>query len=264
MRIFLPKYYLFVVIMGMMMSFAHAKTAPFSKDTLSHRPNKNYLSSELLATFIQVEGEVSQREIEQLRTELDEFVVYLKRKQEKYRSEKRFLSFFFYKVHRQFLKHYEPHTTLYNLLEDGKYDCVTGSALYALLLDALAIPYQVQEFPYHVYLMVPTEDQDTIMIESTDPQYGFVTDAAEQAQRYSFYSQTNQPATDTHFQYDFAIGGSIGLTELAGLSYFNEAVEHYNRHEFPQAMQLLQKASHLYASPRTEAFRSLVMSLSQK
>ena len=262
MNIFSSKYYLLITVSYFFVICTSITAFSRPGGALTDSPGKNYLSSELLAAFIQVEGEVAQHEINQHLTELNAFVINMRRKQEKYRSERRFLSYFFYKVHRQFLKRYQSHTTMYELLEEGNYDCVTGSALYALLLDALDIPYRVHEFPYHVYLTATTSNQDTIMIESTDPQYGLVTDADEQAERYRHYSRVTD--TEAYYQYDFTIQERIGLTELAGLSYFNEAVEHYNNQEFQQATQLLRQANRWYRSPRTEAFEALISSLSQK
>ena len=218
------------------------------------------LSKELLATLIRVEGEVDQQEIDQYHQQLTEFLSRLRRKQQKYKSERRFLSYFFYKVHRQFLKHYRAHTTLYDLMEKGDYDCVTGSALYALLLDGLGFTYQIHEFPYHVYLTVTTADQDTLLIESTDPLAGFVSDATEQKKRFDHYSQHPQDA-NAGYQYSFTIQENIGLVELAGLSYFNEAVAYYNHQEFQQALRWLRQAEHLYDSPRMEAFMRLVTNL---
>ena len=218
------------------------------------------VSHEMLAAFLQVDQEASEHVTEQQLRSLNVFVEELRNKRERYRSEARFLSFFFRKVHRKFLKRYQGHTTLYELLEQGSYDCVTGTALYALLLDALDIPYQVHEFPYHVYLTVTTSQGDTIMIESTDPQYGFVTDPGEQAKREQHYSEA---ATDesAEYQYGFTIRESIGLTKLAGLSYFNEAVDRYNQQQFQAARDLLRQASSLYDSPRMEAFARLMNGL---
>ncbi len=221
------------------------------------------LSREVLTIFAQVDEEATSSRIASQVNELNTFVEQLRRKQAKYRSEKRFLSYFFWKVHRQFLKNYRSHTTLYQLLEQGEYDCVTGTALYALLLHALDIPYQVHEFPYHVYLTVTTSKGETVMIESTDPQHGLVTNPREQAQRQQHYSQTDKATDQETYQYQFAIQEQIGLTELAGLSYFNEAVEYYNQKEFQQAAYLLRKAHRLYDSPRMDAFQNLLSRLAQ-
>ena len=263
MRISLSKNPLVLLLVACLLTTITTTTAfSYSGDPSDESRNERYLSRELLITFVRVDGQVSPNEIDRQVAELDAFVAQLRHKREKYRSEQRFLSYFFYKVHRRFLKRYQSHTTMRDLLEDGHYDCVTGSALYALLLDALDIPYQVHEFPYHVYLTVTPKDQDTIMIESTDPQYGLVIDTDEQAKRYRHYRQVSD--TDAYYQYDFTIQEDIGLTELAGLSYFNEAVEYYNKRELQQAKRLLQQATRLYASPRTAAFEALMASISQK
>ena len=230
--------------------------SPAIADNISPPPTT---SLRLLQLFIAVEGDVSAEKTTEYLSELDDFVAHLRRKQAKYASEKKFLSYLFYKVHRKYLKRYQDHTTLYELLERGRYDCVTGTALYALLLEALQINYQVQELPYHVYLNIYLTNGDTVLIESTDPQRGFVTRSSERQERLTQYaaSLTADPNTDA-YQYDFTIQESIGLTELAGLSYFNEAVAYYNQQQFQQAITLLQQATQLYSSQRMEAFRSLV------
>ena len=263
MRIFSSSYYLPILVLylfllsGSTIAFSHTNAPAVSL------PTEHYVSQEMFATLVQVEHAVEEAAIaHQLKT-LNAFVAQLHRKQKSFRSEKRFLSHLFYKVHRKFLKRYTSHTTLYELMEQGSYDCVTGSALYAMLLDALGIPYQVHEFPYHVYLTVTTSEGDTIMLESTDPQYGFVTSPTEQKKRFAHYSQPTTSPDAEHYQYDFTIRENISLTELAGLNYFNEAVEHYNNRDFQQATQLLRQADQLYASPRMKAFKNLIASLAQ-
>ena len=233
--------------------------APFSE--LPHR--EVALAKQAFTTLMRVEPKTTQADIDRQYDNLNEFLAHLRKKQQKYRSEKRFLSYFFYKVHRKFLKQYRPHTTFQELLEQGSYDCVTGTVLYALLLDALGISYQVEEFPFHVYLKVVTTKADTFMIESTDPQGGWVTSPAEQERRFAFYSQATEQEGEEYFRYDFTIAETINLSQLVGLSYFNEAVANYNQRNIQQAVRLLSQAERLYASPRTASFRALVSSVAQ-
>ncbi len=221
------------------------------------------LAKEVFTALMRVEPKTVQASINQQYDELNEFLAHLRKKQQKYRSEKRFLSYFFYKVHRKFLKQYRPHTTFPELLEQGSYDCVTGTALYALLLDALGISYQVSEFPFHVYLEVITTEADTFLIESTDPQGGWVTSPTEQKRRFAFYSQVSAQEEEAYFQYDFMIAETIDLFQLVGLSYFNEAVAHYNQRNIQRAVRLLTQAECWYASPRTASFKTLISSLAQ-
>ncbi len=221
------------------------------------------LAKQVLTALMRVEPAVVQADVDRQYEELNEFLAHLRKKQQRYRSEKRFLSYFFYKVHRKFLKQYRPHTTFHELLEEGSYDCVTGSALYALLLDALGISYQVSEFPFHVYLKVVTTKADTFLIESTDPQGGWITSPAEQERRFAFYSQEAEQEDEKYFQYDFTIAETINLSQLVGLSYFNEAVANYNQRNVQQAVRLLSQAERWYASPRTASFKALISSVAQ-
>ena len=224
---------------------------------------ESVLAKQEFNALMRVDPQAAQADIDRQYEELNEFLAHLRKKQQKYRSERRFLSYFFYKVHRKFLKQYRPHTTLHELLEQGSYDCVTGTALYALLLDALGISYQVSEFPFHVYLKVVTTKTDTFLIESTDPQGGWITNPAEQKRRFAFYSQATEQENEKYFQYNFTIAEVINLSQLVGLSYFNEAVVNYNQRNIRQAVRLLSQAERLYASPRTESFKALISSMAQ-
>ncbi len=221
------------------------------------------LAKQVFHALMRVESTTTQTDIDRQYDELNEFLAHLQKKQQKYRSEKRFLSYFFYKTHRKFLKRYRPHATFPELLEHGSYDCVTGTALYTLLLDALGVSYQVSEFPFHVYLSAITTEADTFLIESTDPQGGWITSPAEQKRRFAFYSQVTEQEDEAYFQYDFTIAETINLSQLVGLSYFNEAVANYNQRNIQQAVRLLSQAERWYASPRTESFKTLISAVAQ-
>lgn len=264
MKIFRFKFYFNFLAVFFLVSFNDLSAHnAFEKGFSKEQVQEATLSKQVFTALMRVEVQATQADIDRQYRELGEFLAHLQHKQSKYRSEKRFLAYFFYRVHRKFLKQYRPHTTLYELLEKGNYDCVTGSALYAILLDALGISYQVNEFPYHVYLTVAASPNDTFLLESTDPQSGWVTNQAEQQRRFAFYSQAAKEKNQAYFQYDFPIRGKINLTQLAGLSYFNEAVANYNQRKIQQAIVLLRQAEQFYASRRIESFKSLISSVAQ-
>merc|ERR1711879_443549 len=72
----------------------------------------------------------------------------------------------FFKVHNKNLKWYDNYVTLDQLLEHGDYDCLTGTAMYALILQELDIPYTIQEFDFHVLIIARLAEKDVIL-EST-------------------------------------------------------------------------------------------------
>ncbi len=104
------------------------------------------------------------------------------------------------------------------MVDKGEYDCVTGTIVYALILDKLNIEYEILEFPYHVLIVLNIDGKD-IMLEATDPYYGFVTEEKDYLERIEFYKNQSQ---------ENAFLRKIDLKQLAGLYYYNQAVEEYN------------------------------------
>ncbi|MEP2026189.1 MAG: hypothetical protein ABJI85_16100, partial [Reichenbachiella sp.] len=118
--------------------------------------------------------------------EVDEVLAYeksyallidkLKERQSDSKSEAAFLKYVFYTVHRKMLGTYEQYVTFSEIFKkEKKYDCVTGTALYALILDELDVAYEVHETDYHVYLIAKSEGKE-YLFESTDALAGFAWD----------------------------------------------------------------------------------------
>ena len=169
------------------------------------------------------------------------------------KSTEQFLKHFFYYVHRNYLKDYQQYATLNDVLENGKYDCVSGTALYALLLDALHINFSVQEMTYHMYLEIPL-DGGIAIIESTDPLAGFISTESAIAERLAQYQAEEADPT----VYSRPIQAKVGMDELLGLSYFNAAVFHYNQQQFTPARQYLRQAIRWYPADRMYAFQAII------
>lgn len=232
---------------------------------MDSRDTRTVVSVEIFSLFMAVKNGASPEEIRAYWQDLNEFTALLQKKKSKYKSEKAFLKYLFYKVHRKYLKKYQHQTTFYNLFEDGNYDCVTGTALYAMLLDALDMSYTIQEMPYHVFLIVQLSgSKDSVMLESTDP-HGFVTNPETMADAIDIFRETpSQEENISVFDYGFSIEEDISLKKLAGLNYFNQAVDHYNQQRIEKAMQYLRQAMVLYPAKRMEAFQSLIFQTAQK
>src|SRR5687767_14329360 len=57
------------------------------------------------------------------------------------RSDHQFLNRVFTKTHQRFLKHFEQYATFGETMSTGTYNCLTGTALYALLLSHFGYEY---------------------------------------------------------------------------------------------------------------------------
>jgi hypothetical protein len=168
------------------------------------------------------------------------------------------LSDIFYKTHQHLLKTYAQHSFFTGTLKDGIFDCVTGSGAYALLLERYGIPYILIETDEHIYLKGQFEGIPFI-IESTFAQDGLIIGDKETKQfEEKFISSVKRSNSDE----PLVVGRNpniskqnvtleyIGLKELAGLQYYNNAIKKFDEKDFQGSFVQLLKAEFLYPSKR--------------
>lgn len=189
------------------------------------------------------------------------FVEKLEGKRESFKREKDFLEFVFIKTHQLFLKRYADYPSFGEILNSGTYNCLTGTALYALILDHFGIDYQIIETNYHIFLMAQTE-QGNILFEATDPVNGFVSDAGAIENRIEQYKENrNQKKNSgkTYYLYDFDLFNEVNLDQVVGLLHYNLSISAYNEQQLTSSVIELNKAIELYQSPRIQAFSQLIL-----
>lgn len=224
---------------------------------------KNYLEGHISPFDLQLisDPSVSEASVASYASNFDRILNDLKVKQKNIKSDDRFLSWLFYKVHRKVLKSYRPYTTVAETLSNGSYDCLSASTLYALLLKELGYDVNLIETTYHIYLTLEVEGK-MIMLESTDPLYGFITNQAEIRQRLSEMESEVEFKTNT-YQFKHNYESVVSLTKLTGLQYFNVAVEAYNSKHLIPTITYLEKASLFYHSERITEFGLVLASAIQ-
>ena len=184
----------------------------------------------------------------------------------------KFLRQIFEKTHQRILKKYELHSSLNYMLSSGKYDCVSGSASLAILLDRYDFDYDIIETDYHVFIVAKIEGKE-IILESTLPVGGMITSPSEVAKYLKSYTATNDMSTreinqrlagpQVEYQNN-SIFRKVNLKELAGLQYYNDAIVQFNSQAFGKAVHQLSKAYLLYPSERIEGLRELSIDLAFK
>src|SRR5688572_10880329 len=131
---------------------------------------------------------------------IEHFMTKLSAKKGTFKSEKIFLGYVFTKTHQRFLKEFQEYATFQQTLTKGRYNCLTGTALYALILEHLHLRYQIIETNHHIFLLAETKD-GKILFEATDPLNGFVSSDPEIEKRIETYKKTNLPQTGTDKMY---------------------------------------------------------------
>lgn len=162
------------------------------------------------------------------------------------------------KVHSQVLKKYELENRFAEIFQTGNYNCVTATALYALVFNQLGIPYQVKEEPTHVYL-ISYPEKENILVETTTPMFGYVTFSEEFKARY-VSNLKNQKIVgaeeasagniDQLFNKYYFKNEKISLTELIGIHYMNDALFLKDHGQWKEGYKQLEKAYLFYPSTR--------------
>lgn len=196
------------------------------------------------------------------RSEIEMFTRKMRQKQVRVRDEKAFLDKLFYAVQRRFLKKYQPFQHFSALLQNGTYNCLSATALYALLLDELEISYQIYETDYHIFLMLETATGDQVLFETTDPLNGFVDEQEEIDQRIAAIrndklAENTAPNRD-YVDFGLQVFRPVSLQQLAGLQYYNQAAYLYNKQRIEEATLALSKGRLLYQAERFDKLAGLL------
>ncbi len=208
--------------------------------------------------FLASDPEVTAIQFATFQNHLDNLVGQLSLLKDKTHDDLKFLEKAFYKVHRKELGWYENYISLSQTFETKKYDCLTGTALFALILDQMEIEYEILEFDFHIFLLAKANGNQVLM-EATDPINGFVTDKAAIQERIKNAELSVEVSSVYNKTYQKNV---IDLTSLAGLQYYNLAVDLFNKKEYKKASLFIQKADLLYSSERIKNTRDLISSAS--
>lgn len=193
--------------------------------------------------------------------ELLAFVDKLSVKKDGFKTDKAFLNYLFTKTHQRFLRNYKEYSSFNELLDKGYYNCLTATALYAILLNHFDVPYRIIETNYHIFLMVETSAGD-VLLETTDPATGFTDSKSEIEKRIHIYRRNEIQKANTskrYYQFSFDLYNDVNLDEMLGLLYYNQAIKAYNNHQWVNSIACLEKASARYRSPRLEEFSRIIL-----
>jgi hypothetical protein len=217
------------------------------------------LSASLFAQkslYYQLRGD-TEGDTDVLKPRIDQVVVRLQRQQ---KNDPKFIQLVFETLHRKFLKQYRPYVDFHEL-QNGTYDCLTATSLFAVVLADLNISYQIIETNYHVFLLAQWKSSK-VLIETTDRLNGLVFDKTELEKRIRGYRDNQlatQPVGDKQqYAFGFKLFQPILPAELPGLLHFNKAVNFYNAGNWRASMHHIALMRQSYASPRTAALSALL------
>ena len=188
----------------------------------------------------------------QIHTRLEKHLKDLKSRKEKFETDAAYLADVFDYTHRKLLRTYVPYSQFNELMERGRYDCLSATALFSVLFSELGFHYQIIETNYHIFMMVNTT-QGPVLLETTDRFNGLVKGEDRITSRIEGYQQNQLLSSNKNFYtYQANIYQQVSADNLIGLLYFNQAVRHYNNQQLELCSEKLDAAMARYTNPRAE------------
>lgn len=197
-----------------------------------------------------------QKRSENVETQIAEMIRTLDEKGISKKNTKAQVKEIYKSVHANNLKKYDEKIGFCALFESGEYNCVSGTAVYSMLLEHYNIPYTIKELPTHVYLIADPGVLD-IKVESTMPNQGVIVYDRKSKEEYVTFLKENKliskeeydsKSVEELFQENFGDEVDISLLQLAALEYFNAGAFAYNDKKFQAAANNYEKAYIVYPS----------------
>lgn len=196
----------------------------------------------------------------------DHIIQKLERIRSRKKSDLSFIRSIFFRVHKNSLVNYSKMATMDETLKTGNFGCLTGTALYALILDHFGFEYDIIELTNHVYVQVRAEGRFIVM-ESTLPEDGLMR--LKQELTVSMEQEGLDPRNIRALtsvgegngdEWDLVDGyNKITIRELSGLQYFNESVRLFKQKDYTKSMEMINEAHARYPSKRNEKLMQLVI-----
>jgi hypothetical protein len=197
-----------------------------------------------------------------IETKMGSFISLQKEKKLLAKSDIKFLKAMVKESNKKFLKSYHSYSYFNELFESGRYDCLTGTSFFSVLLSELGFNYKIIETNYHIFLVIET-NQGRVLLETTDRLFGFKTNQQEIENCLNQYRENLLASSSNKFhyyQYRADLFREVTTKQLSGLLYFNQAVIAYNNHDWVTCVDRLEKAKSVYNNPRVEELTEILAS----
>lgn len=214
-----------------------------------------------ISLVLDVNREANNAQIEAMKNSLQAIFDALEQEKKKGTSEQKLLSVVFNKLFDTYLHKYKALTVFEKTIMQKEFDCLTGTLLFALVLEKLGFQYAIHETNYHVYLTVKTKEGE-VLIEATDRQFGLEMNPhliSKRIKTYHYQYEREKDRNKDAYMFLEKIDRQIELPQLIGLQYFNRAVNAYNQKNYEQAMSILKQSMQLYDAERSAGLMVLTI-----
>lgn len=210
--------------------------------------------------FLSTNDQINDTQSTRIQAQISKLVDQIKASNYQNKKPQKQIKSVYEKIHNTFLTKYEVENRFYEIFESGNYNCVTATALYAIIFEKLNIPYAIKEEPTHVYL-VAYPDIHNILVETTTPVFGFMN--FDQAFKNNFINnlknqkiiskdEVDSNTTEQLFNKYYFSTENINLEKLVGIHYMNDAIFLQEHGKTKASFEQAEKAYLFYPSKRCQ------------
>lgn len=194
---------------------------------------------------------------------LDDFIKFFPVKESKAKKEKKRVLKIYNAIHGRFLKKYDKRALFHNIFENGNYNCVSASAIYAYAFDKLNIPYHVKKIPSHVYLVAYPKTHKIYLETTASGVYGFFVHQKSQikkivdkliALKLATKEEVNKKGVIKFYEDYFYGKESVDKSSLIGMQYHNEGIFEFENQNYKSAQDNIIKSKVFFKPPDIKVF----------
>lgn len=234
-------------------------TTEIEKDLFQKIYNES--SDDYFSLFYIINSKKDTNDILQAKNKLADHINDLKSKRVAQKDPKKAVKIIYNETHNLFFKKYELENHFNDVFDKGYYNCLSATAIFALILNELNIPYQINVYPNHVNLTVYPNDHG-ILIETTDPVKGYFSYDSKFKEKYISNlvdykmidkSELYTNSIDSLFDQYYSNDEKSDLKGLVGLQYLNEGIFLSQKEIMDKAIEQVEKAYLLYPNESTKS-----------
>ncbi|WP_338759748.1 hypothetical protein WAF17_12240 [Bernardetia sp. ABR2-2B] len=265
--LFSAKSFLFLVLHLFILAILNCSSPVFASSTTSSNSHNEHKMSSRLSSFLDAHDSMTPEMKEIAIQKIIDFNEDFKISPT---NESKTLRRLFFAVQETFLKEYSLYSSFFQTIDSGKYDCLTGSILYAVLLEEIKqkgnfdYTYQLVQTPTHVFIKIKLSDENEMIFESTSLDNGFI--ATPKGINFYLNQQAKKAKEETQngsivLLDNQSLNNLVTLETASALLYFNQGVLFFNQRKFGKSLDMAKKA--LFFDKR-DAFYDLASISSQE
>lgn len=241
----------------------------FEKEIFSSY-EKDSINYNFIEGLLAIDSLINKETISLYKEQLNTVIKSFPEKETSSKKEKKRVKKIYDIIHDKFFRKYNLHSYFSDIFNDGTYNCVTASALYAFTFEELNIPYHIKETPSHVFL-IAYPNSHKIYLETTAPgAYGYSIPQESEVKKIineliAYKIVTKEEVNEKgymKFYEDYYYGKEyINKSSLIGMQYYNKGLSHLETLSYKAALNNLTKAKVFYSSPLIKPLLKSIMFL---